>query len=50
MVKTFCAERTGAVHLTVTADTWEVPAGSGEIAVPLIVEAHIDPAAYEAQF
>ena len=39
-----------AVHLTVTADTWAGSGRDGEIAVPLIVEARIDPSEYEAQF
>src|SRR6516165_3620978 len=33
-LRTAVAERPGAVHLTVTADAWQAPAGNGEVAVP----------------
>jgi acetolactate synthase I/II/III large subunit len=38
-LRTAVAERPGAVHLTVTADTWEMPAETGEIRVPPLVPA-----------
>ena len=38
-LRTAVAERPGAVHLTVTADAWPVPAGTGEIAVPPLAPA-----------
>ena len=38
-LRTAVAERPGAVHLTVTADAWAVPAGTGEIAVPPLAPA-----------
>jgi acetolactate synthase-1/2/3 large subunit len=38
-LRTAVAERPGAVHLTVTADTWPVAAGSAEIAVPPLTPA-----------
>jgi hypothetical protein len=33
-LRTATAERPGAVHLTVTADTWDLPAGNDEVVVP----------------
>ncbi len=33
-LRTATAERPGAVHVTVTADTWDLPAGSAEVVVP----------------
>ncbi len=38
-LRTAVAERPGAVHLTVTADTWPAAAGSAEIAVPPLTPA-----------
>ncbi len=38
-LRTAVAERPGAVHLTVTADTWPVPAGGGEIVAPPLAPA-----------
>ncbi|MGH3260255.1 MAG: hypothetical protein ACRDOU_33460 [Streptosporangiaceae bacterium] len=38
-LRTATAERPGAVHVTVTADAWDVPAGSGDVAVPPLTPA-----------
>jgi acetolactate synthase I/II/III large subunit len=38
-LRTATAERPGAVHLTVTADAWSVPAGSAGVAVPPLAPA-----------
>ena len=38
-LRTAVAERPGAVHLTVTADAWQVPAGEVRIAVPPLAPA-----------
>src|SRR5579863_2562229 len=38
-LRTATAERPGAVHVTVTADAWGVPAGNGEVTVPPLAPA-----------
>jgi acetolactate synthase I/II/III large subunit len=38
-LRTAVAERPGAVHLTVTADAWAVPAGTAEITLPPLAPA-----------
>jgi acetolactate synthase I/II/III large subunit len=38
-LRTAVAERPGAVHLTVTADAWQIPAGAGQPAVPPLAPA-----------